>query len=63
MPELERPPVGILPKYLHDEKRMTTISIAITGYMGYGMEIPADWIKEYNTLAKAYTQRQKAKQK
>lgn len=45
-----KPPVGIIPRYIRDEKRMNEIEEAITEYMKVAYPIPVEWIKEYNEL-------------
>ena len=58
---IEKPPLGLKPEWVHDENRLVEISVAITLYMGKGKEIPLEWVKEYNKLAKKCSARAKSK--
>ena len=48
----EQPPLGLKPKYMHDEQRLDDITSAIMRYMSVNKEIPEEWIKEYNELCR-----------
>lgn len=50
-PKCEKPPLGIMPKYIWDKKREKELSQAMIRYISYGKEIPAEWVEEYNELA------------
>ena len=50
----KRPPLGIFPRHLHDEKRMEHIVEAIGRFTAVGKVIPPDWIEEYNELAERH---------
>ena len=54
-----RPPVGLKPRWLHIEHRISDINVAITRYIYAMYPIPEEWIKEYNELVEAYKQIQK----
>jgi hypothetical protein len=41
-------PIGIMPKYIWDDKRFYEVCGAITRYYQEGLEIPIEWIEEYN---------------
>lgn len=41
-------PIGIIPKYIWDDKRFHELCEAITRYYSKGLEIPIEWIEEYN---------------
>jgi len=47
-----KPPVGLKPKWLHDEQRLDEIKAAISRYTEKGEPIPQEWIEEYNSLIK-----------
>jgi hypothetical protein len=47
----DKPPIGIKPKFIHDEHRMQEIAEAIERFLKRGYEIPLAWIVEYNQLA------------
>ncbi|MCY8692645.1 hypothetical protein MOD48_14980 [Bacillus spizizenii] len=49
---LEEPPLGVIPKSLHDERRAEDLKAAINRYIDANREIPAEWIEEYNLLVK-----------
>lgn len=44
------PPLGLKPKYVHDEERALDIAKAIARYLRSGMPLPLEWVEEYNTL-------------
>jgi len=50
--KVEKPPIGLMPKYLHDAKRLMEIRKAIIRYHNAEMKIPIKWIEEYNELIK-----------
>ena len=52
-PTSTAPPLGIIPKYLHDEKRFNEIAKAIYNYSLQGLQIPIEWVQEYNELFKS----------
>lgn len=58
---VKKPPLGLKPEWMHDENRTVEISVAITLYLGEGKEIPTEWVKEYNKLAKKCSTRAKSK--
>lgn len=45
-----KPPIGLTPKYIRDEQRMEEIREAVVRYGESGMEIPIEWIEEYESL-------------
>lgn len=47
---LEKPPKGLVPKYIHTRSRFNDVKEAIIRYIEFGKEIPVDWIEEYNEL-------------
>jgi len=46
----EKPPLGLLPKRLVQEKRFLDVCDAICRYYNADMKIPVEWIEEYNEL-------------
>ena len=48
----KEPPIGIIPQWLVNEKRIVELKGAITRYCGSFFEIPDEWITEYNYLVK-----------
>lgn len=50
--DLRKPPIGIIPKKLWDEKRFYELCLAITDRYQGGFEIPVEWIEEYNETIK-----------
>jgi hypothetical protein len=53
IPLIAKPPLGIMPRYLHDESRMIEIYSAVSRYYHAGKAIPVEWIEEYNELTKS----------
>jgi phage gp29-like protein len=45
-----KPPLGLLPMKLHNDKRIEDITEAVVRYFEFGMAIPKEWIEEYNDL-------------
>lgn len=43
-------PLGIAPKYIHDEIRRNELSFAIQRYLGAKLPVPIEWVQEYNNL-------------
>lgn len=50
-----RPPLGLRPRFVHEEERMAEIYAAVVRYMDAGICVPTEWIAEYNELAKRRT--------
>ena len=42
----KRPPLGLMPKKIHDEKRIESILEAMIRYTKEGKSIPPEWISE-----------------
>lgn len=47
---VKKPPLGIMPKRFHDEKRLGALSAAIERYVDAKCQVPLEWIIEYNQL-------------
>lgn len=47
---LEQPPLGCMPRWLHDENRARELAVAILNCMQAGCSINPDWIEEYNEI-------------
>lgn len=45
-------PLGIMPKYIHDEQRREELKQAINRFLEADQPIPIEWIEEYNELSK-----------
>lgn len=50
--EFNRPPLGIVPKYIWQDKRRSEIIQAICRYLNVNLPVPVEWIEEYNELTK-----------
>ena len=48
--KLKKPPIGLMPKYLWDDQRLFDVCAAITRYYQACLEIPIDWVEEYNSF-------------
>lgn len=48
--EEKEPPLGIMPKRLHDKHRKEELRQAIYRYLSEGLRINPEWIEEYNNL-------------
>lgn len=42
----KRPPLGIIPTWLHKERRLADIEAAIGRYKQVGVKVPAEWYVE-----------------
>ncbi len=56
-----QPPIGIIPKWLHDERRLKELMDAIERYFHDYRPIPQEWSDEYNTLIKEKREREDSK--
>jgi hypothetical protein len=45
-----RPPMGVIPRWLHDEKRARALRDAIKRFLDAPKEIPVELVQEYNEL-------------
>ncbi len=48
----KKPPIGLFPRKLWEEKRLFDVCLAITRYYQDAREIPIEWVEEYNQLIK-----------
>ncbi|MGM0971055.1 MAG: hypothetical protein ACQEWR_21100 [Bacillota bacterium] len=46
------PPLGVIPKFIHDERRAEDLVAAIERRISARSEIPLEWFEEYNNLIK-----------
>jgi hypothetical protein len=46
----ERPPLGLMPRYIWELQRLEAIKEAVDRYVKAKKLIPAEWIEEYNEL-------------
>lgn len=58
-PVMDKPPIGIVPKYIHDERRLKDLVKAIKRYTEKNLFIDPKWFEEYNVLAEEFQQRNK----
>ena len=42
----EKPPIGLMPKKIHDEKRAAEIVLAMSRFLEGNMAIPREWVAE-----------------
>lgn len=52
--ESSKPPLGLKPKYVHDELRIREIQDAIERYNAVNKEVPKEWEDELNNLLNEY---------
>jgi hypothetical protein len=50
-------PIGVMPRWLHDEKRLDEVRSAILRYVGVNQPLPEEWVEEYNELCKSIRER------
>lgn len=53
---IEKPPVGLMPRWRSDELRRDEIVDAIARFIEVGKDIPLEWIGEYNEICKRLEQ-------
>ena len=46
----EKPPLGVMPKYFWDKKRVSDLVSAMQRYIDAEKPIPKEWVDEYNEL-------------
>ena len=52
--KIQKPPIGLKPRWLHDSSRASDILDAIERYTDANMSIPKSWIVELKDLFAAY---------
>lgn len=45
-----KPPLGLIPRKIHNQHRANAIHEAVNRYISAGMAVPIEWIEEYNEL-------------
>jgi hypothetical protein len=45
-----KPPIGLMPRRIFMLQRLRDISEAIDRYIGANMQIPIEWVIEYNEI-------------
>ena len=58
MPQV-KPPLGIMPRHIHDEIRRQELGEAIVRYIEASLPVPLEWVEEYNELAERELGRRK----
>ena len=48
----DKPPLGVMPKFIWDRKRIASLKEGIKRYLDADKDIPVDWVTEYNDLVK-----------
>lgn len=48
----DKPPIGLIPRHMHNRQRLSAIEEAIDRYIEVSKPIPAEWISEYCELVK-----------
>lgn len=51
MNEWRKPPLGVIPRHIWERQRYEELRSAILNYADADLEIPSEWIFEYNKLA------------
>ena len=49
---VKKPPLGVMPRFAHDELRLRALRQCIANYMQAGLTLLPEWIEEYNELIK-----------
>ena len=50
----EKPPIGVRPRAIHDQGRLSDIFEAVLRYMTAGCKIPPEWAEEANEIISRY---------
>ncbi len=50
MPKITKPPLGLKPRWLHNEERSVDLAKAIMRYIDAGVALPDEWIDEWNDI-------------
>lgn len=53
----KRPPLGVMPRYIWEERRLEELRDAIYRYISDVIHVPPAWIEEYNELIEKRKQR------
>ena len=48
----KKPPLGVMPRYIHDEIRRKSLGDAIARYIDAQLPVNPEWVEEYNELVK-----------
>ncbi|MEK5008325.1 hypothetical protein MHI11_14235 [Bacillus sp. FSL K6-3312] len=56
----KEPPIGVMPKWIHDERRVEDLAAAIERRITERLEIPLEWFEEYNNLIKHQVKKRKS---
>lgn len=48
----QKPPLGVVPRHIHDEQRLRDLKECVANYMQAGLTILPEWVEEYNELIK-----------
>jgi hypothetical protein len=51
-PPYKKPPIGLKPRFIHEEARLDQVNAAIRRYHNDGRQIPLEWVQEHNDLVK-----------
>jgi len=49
-PLMKKPPIGLMPRKLHLEQRLSDLCAAISRYFSSGKKIPVEWLNELNDI-------------
>lgn len=58
----KKSPLGLIPKWLHDEQRFDDVRAAIERYFKARLKIPNAWVEEYNQFVEKQSDDKKIKQ-
>lgn len=50
----KKPPIGIQPKFIWEVQRIEDLVSAMNRYINAGLEIPVEWVENYNELIIKY---------
>jgi hypothetical protein len=47
---MEKPPSGVIPRWLWRERRKAELRAAINRYRKAGLKVPEEWVSEFNSI-------------
>lgn len=62
MEQVTKPPLGVIPKWIHDEHRREDVGSAIIRYVEACLPVDPEWVEEYNSLTEAISKRSRSRQ-
>ena len=52
MTEVDKPPLGLIPRWVAEATRHTEVHAALSRYLAANYPLPQEWVDEYNERTK-----------